>query len=148
MERCVQYENAVLTDRARRAEADFEAPEGVDEATAAKLREEAGKRALFDASPRGDPGAQVRWPAPNEASSAASRSCALMNAPSPRITPKKSWPNWVRFCRGEMTDQEFDKLAAEEETPLDRKPRAAKVSGGLGDLGKRFEVPIAIGKPG
>ena len=50
MERCVEYETAVLTERVRRAEADFEAPEGVDEATAARLRVEAGKRTLFDAS--------------------------------------------------------------------------------------------------
>jgi hypothetical protein len=51
MERCAEHENAALTERVRQAEDDFLAPEGVDEATAAKLRAEAGKRALFDSSP-------------------------------------------------------------------------------------------------
>jgi len=51
MERCSSYETATLTDRVRQAEADFQAPEGADAATVAKLRDEAGKRVLFDASP-------------------------------------------------------------------------------------------------
>ena len=47
MERCVEFENATLTERVRRAEADFVPPEGVDEAEATRLRTEAGTRALF-----------------------------------------------------------------------------------------------------
>ena len=50
-ERCFEHENAILAERVREAKAEFVAPEGADEATVAKLREEAGKRALFDASP-------------------------------------------------------------------------------------------------
>jgi hypothetical protein len=50
MERCVEHENANLIDRARQAEADFVAPEGVDDALAVKLRAEAVKRAMFDPS--------------------------------------------------------------------------------------------------
>ena len=50
MERSVEYELASLTARVRQAEADFVPPEGVDEATAARLRHEAGRLALFDAS--------------------------------------------------------------------------------------------------
>ena len=50
MERCTEYETAMLTDRVRRAQADFVPPEGVDDAQAAQLRAEAGKRALFDPS--------------------------------------------------------------------------------------------------
>ncbi len=50
MERCVEFENVLLTERVRQAEADFVPPEGVDAAEAARLRQEAGKRALFDDS--------------------------------------------------------------------------------------------------
>ncbi len=50
LERCATHETAVLADRVRRAEADFEAPEGLDPAEERKLREAAGHRALFDAS--------------------------------------------------------------------------------------------------
>ena len=49
-ERCFEHENAMLNERVRQAEADFVPPEGVDEATAARLRAQAGKRALFDPS--------------------------------------------------------------------------------------------------
>ena len=51
MERCVEYEKAMLTERVRLAEAAFVPPEGVDAATAERSREEAGRRALFDPSP-------------------------------------------------------------------------------------------------
>jgi hypothetical protein len=50
MERSVEFELASLTARVRQAEADFVPPEGVDEATAVRLRLEAGKLALFDDS--------------------------------------------------------------------------------------------------
>jgi hypothetical protein len=50
MDLCVEYETAMLTERVRLAEADFLPPEGVDDAEAARLRTEAGKRALFDTS--------------------------------------------------------------------------------------------------
>ena len=52
MERCVDRENADLTDRVRSARAEFEAPEGVDAPLAVKLRVEAGRRAAFDALAR------------------------------------------------------------------------------------------------
>ncbi len=51
MERCVNRENAELTDRVRSALAEYQAPEGVDAEFAAKHREEAGRRAAFDPSP-------------------------------------------------------------------------------------------------
>jgi hypothetical protein len=50
MERCVEAENARLTERVRQAEADFEPPEGCDLELAKKLRFEAGRRAQFDPS--------------------------------------------------------------------------------------------------
>lgn len=50
MERCVEHENALATERVRQAEAEFVPPEGVGEVEAARLRYEAGKRALFDDS--------------------------------------------------------------------------------------------------
>ena len=59
MERCVEHENAAMTARVRRAEADFVPPEGVDAAEVARLRTEAGKLALFDALARGDPGPEI-----------------------------------------------------------------------------------------
>ena len=50
LERCAAHEAAVLAERVRHAEADFKAPEGLDPARERRLRQEAGHRALFDAS--------------------------------------------------------------------------------------------------
>ena len=50
MDRCVSQETAAFSERVRRAEAEFVAPEGADEATVAQLRAEAKARAMFDPS--------------------------------------------------------------------------------------------------
>ena len=50
MERCAEHENAMLTERVRKALAEYEVPEGLDESGIAKLRAEISKQALFDDS--------------------------------------------------------------------------------------------------
>jgi hypothetical protein len=50
MERAADQQTVALTQRIRQVEADFVAPEGVDEAEAAKLRSEAVRVAMFDPS--------------------------------------------------------------------------------------------------
>jgi hypothetical protein len=50
MDRGVSQETAALSERVRRAEADFVAPEDLDEGEVARLRAEAGRRAMFDPS--------------------------------------------------------------------------------------------------
>ena len=50
MDRGVEQETAALSERVRRAEADFVAPEGMNGEEATRLRAEAGRRAMFDPS--------------------------------------------------------------------------------------------------
>ena len=50
MDRSVLQETAALSERVRQAEADFEAPEGLDADEVDRLRLEAGRRAMFDPS--------------------------------------------------------------------------------------------------
>ena len=50
MDRSVEQETAALSERVRRAEDEFEAPDGLDEETVERLRAEAGRRAMFDPS--------------------------------------------------------------------------------------------------
>ena len=50
MDRGVEQETAHLSERVRRAEADFVPPEGTSPEEAARLRAEAGRRAMFDPS--------------------------------------------------------------------------------------------------
>ena len=146
MERCVEYETAMLTERVRQAEADFEPPEGVDEATAAQLRSEAGKRALFDDSKEATLARKYE--------AAAERGffrCLKELRTHERAVEEAETEKFVEelgsFLPGEMTDQEFDKLCDEEKMELARKKVMAMVSGNLGGLEKRVDVPIAIGKP-
>ena len=50
MDRCVSQETAALSERVRRADAEFVAPEGVSAEEAARLKAEACARAMFDPS--------------------------------------------------------------------------------------------------
>jgi hypothetical protein len=50
MERAADQQTAALSERVRRVEAEFVAPEGVDAEEDARLRSEAGRRAMFDPS--------------------------------------------------------------------------------------------------
>ena len=50
MDRCVSQETAALSERVRRADAEFVAPEGVSAEDAARLKAEACARAMFDPS--------------------------------------------------------------------------------------------------
>jgi hypothetical protein len=146
MERCVEHETAVLTERVRQAEADFEAPEGVDAATAARLRTEAGKRAMFDGS---DEASLAR-----KYEAAAERGffrCLKELRVHERALEKAEADEFGdelgSISAGEMTDEEFDKLCAEEEAELARTPAMPTLIGKRGGSGRRFDVPIAIGKP-
>ena len=50
MDRSVEQETAALSERVRKAEAEFVPPEGTSPPEAARLRAEAGRRAMFDPS--------------------------------------------------------------------------------------------------
>ena len=50
MDRGVEQETAALSERVRKAEAEFVPPEGASPEEAARLRAEAGRRAMFDPS--------------------------------------------------------------------------------------------------
>jgi hypothetical protein len=50
MDRSVEQETAALSERVRKAEAEFVPPEGASAGEAARLRAEAGRRAMFDPS--------------------------------------------------------------------------------------------------
>jgi hypothetical protein len=146
MERCVAYETAILTERVRRAEADFEAPEGVDEATAARLRTEAGKRALFDDSREATLSRKYEAAAERgffrSLKELRTHERAVEGAEADEIMGKLG-----SFSPGEMTDEEFDKLCDEEGAKPARKPDASTARVSLGDPGKVADVPIAIGRP-
>jgi hypothetical protein len=146
MERCVEYETAMLTERVRRAEADFVPPAGVDAAEAFRLRQEAGKRALFDDSK------EAILARKYEASAERGFFRCLKELRQHEKTLKKAEAEMFAdesgsFLPEEMTDEEFDRLEAEFNLPTP--PRAAKrvKSDDFEALKGRVDVPFAIGKP-
>ena len=104
MERCVEHENVVLTERVRLAEAEFVAPEGVDPAEAARLRTMAGKRAMFDPSQEATLARQYEMAA-ERGFFRALKSCASSKGMTGRSerSPSRRWPGriWLRFPGGE-----------------------------------------------
>jgi hypothetical protein len=144
-ERCFEHENATLTERVRNAIAEIEYPEGISEAAAAQIRDEVGKRALFDASPEATLARKYEAAAQRGFFKAIkelrAHEKAIEAAREAAIDEKLA-----SFLPGEMTDDEFDRLYAETvaedpEVADDRSEMAA-----FERLQGRIDVPFAIGK--
>jgi hypothetical protein len=145
MERCVTYETAMLTERVRRAEADFVPPEGVDEAEAAQLRAEAGKRALFD------PSKEATLARKYEASAERGFLRALKELRQHEKAVKVAEEDMFEeklgsIMHGEMTDEEFEILEARAASPSPRRPAPPTARDVYAALKARIDVPIAVGK--
>jgi hypothetical protein len=145
-ERCFEHENATLTERVRQAIAEIEYPDGLSEAQAAQLRDEVGKRALFDASPEATLARKYEAAAHRGFFKAIkelhAHEKAIKVAQEEMIDEKLA-----SFLPGEMTDDEFDRLCVEAdledpEAAHERAEMAAfqRLRGGV-------DVPFAIGKP-
>jgi hypothetical protein len=156
MERCVEYETAMLTDRVRQAEADFVPPEGVDEATAKKLRSEAGKRALFDdskaailarkyeaAAERGFfrciKELDRRQKARDAAEAAEDREFGTAEG-------RASVDELGSILQDDPSDAEFDRLYAQIMAPSETPKTSLERLEEMVNLRKSLDVPIPIGK--
>jgi hypothetical protein len=145
IERCFEHENATLTERVRQAEADFVPPDGVDDETAAKLRTEAGKRALFDSSKEACLARKYEAAAQRGFFKALKElrvhEKAMKVAEEAAIDEKLA-----SIFPGEMTDSEFDRLyeeaASNHPVPEYDQPESDPFEA----LRGRVDVPFAIGK--
>jgi hypothetical protein len=145
MERCVTHENAMLTERVRRAEADFVPPEGVDEAQAARLRTEAGKRALFDSSKEATLARKYEASAERGFLRALKELHQLKRAA--KVAEEEAFEEKLgSILPGEMTDEEFDALEAGAASPSPRRPASPTARDVYAALKARIDVPIAVGK--
>ncbi len=102
MDRAVLQETASLSERVRKAEADFQAPEGVNAVEAERLRAEAGARAMFD--PSQEATLARRYEASAERGffrALKERDCSRgkPTPPNPPWTWRRSRRLWVRFWR-------------------------------------------------
>jgi hypothetical protein len=145
IERCFEYENATLTERVRRAEANFVPPEGADEATIALLRTEAGKRALFDSSPEATLARRY------EAAAQRGFFKALKELRIHEKAMKATEEDMVEehlasFRHAEMTDEEFERLYAEATANRPAPPVERPEMDPFDVLRGRVDVPFSIGK--
>ena len=155
-ERCFEHENAMLTERVRLAEAEFVPPDGVDEVTVARLRAEAGKRALFDTSRDAILARKYEASAQRCFFRALKELRAVERAAKAAEEAKLDeqlgsfLPPEVTTMKDDlkaMTDEDFEKLYAQVSAnimvPPDKRVNLLDIS----SLGRRVDVPFSIGKP-
>jgi hypothetical protein len=152
-ERCFEHENAMLTERVRKVDAEFVAPEGVDEATAARLRHEACSRAMFDPSKE----ASLARKYEGAAQRAFFRALAELRRveKAAKAAEEKELdeqlgsflPPEVKGDLASMSDEEFGRFCAQVssklEVPSPNRVDPVDFSG----LAGRVDVPFSIGKP-
>ena len=145
MERCVEHETAVLTERVRQAEADFVPPAGVDNVEEFRLRKEAGRRALFD--PSKEASLARKYEAAAERGFFRCIKELRQLKKDAKVVEETRIDEKIGFdFAGEMTDEEFDALEALELSNDSRKPANRSETLDLGLLNGRVDLPIGVGK--
>ena len=146
LDRCAAHGEAMVAEQVRRAEADFVPPEGSTEAEAARLRAEAGKRALFDPSTEAQRARQYE--------AAARRGFhkiikELRQAEAPREAGGMELAfeqAMALFKRPELSDEEFEVHYAETMAAVEARDLARPPEFRLANLGGPADVPFTIGK--
>ena len=152
MDRAADQQTAALSGRVRQAEADFVAPEGASAEEAARLRAEAGRRAMFD--PSKEATLARRYEAAAErAFFRCLKELRQMErqatSPAPAPAPASQFPPFEAmmgsFSESMMSDAEFDALYARLNIPLplDRQnpPHVPPTRNGI-------DLPISAGRRG
>jgi hypothetical protein len=145
MELCADRGNFMAAERVRKAMAEIEYPEGIDEAGAARLRDDANDRAMFGTSP------EATLARKYEAAAERSFFRALKEL---RVVERKAKaaeadmyePESGSFLPGDMTDDEFDKMSGEVGSRTPRKQARRAESNVYAELKARLGLPISVGK--
>jgi hypothetical protein len=149
MERCVLHETAAMTDRVRRAIVEFVPPEGVDAAEAARLRAEAGTRAVFD------PSKEAILARRYEAAAVRGFFRALKELRELDRASKEADAEFEDEFAGESLgsisrmkdeDAEFDAMFLGEALPDPAKMTGPVRSDDFSTFGSRSDLPISIGR--
>ena len=156
MERGADQQTAALSEHIRQVEADFVAPEGLNEAEVARLRAEAVRRAMFDTS-REATLARKYEAAAERGFYRALKELRVLQKPAKGLDPAAKAEVFRQelgsiFSQG-ASDAELDamikKIEAKYPMPTDSTPnRGAPVppSSRFSSNGGSFEVPFAVGK--
>ena len=163
MDRSVEQETAALSERVRRAEADFAAPEGLDPAEVARLRAEAGRRAMFDPSKEATLARKYEAAAERGFFRALKelRQLEKQAKAAEPLSPAESYRKELgSFLSIEKIDADLDALEARldrrdaelartiRSNPVPTAPSPAReVSPARSAAGGSFDVPFTIGRP-
>ena len=147
MERGADQQTAALTERVRRVEAEFVAPEGVGDEEAAKLRSEAARIAMFDPSKEATLARKYELAAERgfyRALKELRQVERASNPAEPAVAGRAAEALMGSFWEDEMTDEEFDALSARLDLPtpswLAQSPNQPPPRGGI-------DLPITVGRP-
>jgi hypothetical protein len=149
MDRGVSQETAHLSERVRQAEADFLAPEGLDEDTIAQLRAEAGARAMFDPSKEACLARKYEAAAERGFFRALKELRQLetkAKANAPDIDEDNFKMTLGSFLQFQKDDAEFDAMYPEEAPMPPTRASSRFEPAPLPPIGGRFDVPITIGR--
>jgi hypothetical protein len=149
LDRCVSHDTATLSERIRQADADFVAPEGSDDATAAQLRAEAKAIAMFD--PSKEATLARRYEAATERGFfRALRELRQLNkqAPASQYTSEaeaiqESMGSFLQLKK-QLKDVESESNELNQ-MPLP-KPASRPEPAGFAPVGGHFDVPFTIGQ--
>ena len=160
MDRGVEQETAHLAERVRKAEADFVAPEGADEATVAQLRAEAEARAMFDPSKEATLARKYEAAAERSFFRALKELRQLEKQAKAPESPPAAEPD-QKALGSFLTMREIDAQLNELEARMDRREAdLARMTGSkpipparvapparFSAPGDAFELPFSIGRP-
>jgi hypothetical protein len=145
MELCADRDNAMATERVRKAMAEIEYPEGVDQAGTDRLRNEANDRAMFDTSPEATL-ARKYEAAAERSFLRALKELRVVEKQAKAAEDEMIEEKLASFSPAKMTDDEFDQMCAEGTPPTSRKTARRVESDAYAELKARLGLPIAAGK--
>ncbi len=148
MERAADQQTAALSERVRQVDAEFVPPEGVSPDEAAKLRDEALRRAMFDPSKEATLARKYEAAAERNFFRALkelrqTQRQARVESPAAAATIPPFAGMMGSFSEPDMTDEEFDSLCVKLGMPL---PPERRNLAPLPPPGAGFDLPITVGR--
>ena len=141
MEMCANHRTAMLTERVHKALADYEVPEGLDEAALAQLHYEVSARAMFDPSPEATL-AQKYEVAAERGFFRCLKEIERMKKAAKAAEEERFEEKLASILPLKMSDEEFEELSIKMGCPIDKKPMTRVESDVYADLKARADLPI------
>jgi hypothetical protein len=141
LEMCANLRTAMLTERVNKTLADYDVPEGLDEAALSKLRYEVSARAMLDPSP------EAALTHKYEVSAERSffrclKELEKMKKAAKAAEEERFEEKLASILPPKMTDEEFEELAIQMGCPIDKNLAKRVESEVYADLKARADMPI------